>query len=283
ALAATANAHGTVTGVVADGVYFPGYKTDYHYSGTIPKGVVGWSAENFDNGYVGGDQTTYTSPDINCHKNAKPAASSAKVAAGGTVAWQWTAWPDSHIGPVITYAAHCGGDCSAVNKETLEWVKIEEAGYSNGKWAAIAMIATNNTWTTTVPNDLAAGKYVFRHEIIALHGAQNPNGAQSYPQCINIEVTGSGTASPKGTLGSALYTAQDKGILFNPYTGTINYPIPGPALMAGGSSGGSAPAPSASAAASASAAPAPSSAAPAPNSAPSATGAPAPSQPKPAT
>ncbi|PVH98479.1 lytic polysaccharide monooxygenase, partial [Periconia macrospinosa] len=263
ALAATANAHGAVTGIVADGVYFPGYKAEYHYSGKIPDGVVGWSAENLDNGYVGGDQTTYTSPDINCHKNAKPAAASAKVAAGGTVAWQWNTWPESHIGPVITYAANCGDDCSAVNKETLEWVKIEEAGYENGKWAAVELIATNNTWTTTVPKDLAAGKYVFRHEIIALHSANNANGAQNYPQCVNIEVTGSGTASPKGTLGSALYTAQDKGILFNPYGGSIDYTIPGPALMAGGSSGGSAPAPapSASAAPSSSAAPAPSSSA----------------------
>ncbi|KAF1952939.1 glycoside hydrolase, partial [Byssothecium circinans] len=234
ALAATASAHGTVTGIVADGTYFGGYKLDYYYAaqnGQTPPATAGWSAENLDNGYVGGDRSAYDSPDIICHKNAKPGTSSATVKAGGKLAWQWSTWPQSHIGPVITYAANCGGDCSAVDKETLKWVKIDEAGYTNGKWAAVELISNNNTYEHTVPATLAAGKYVFRHEIIALHGAGSVNGAQNYPQCINIEVTGSGTASPEGTLGTKLYTAQEDGILFNPYVPTINYKIPGPALF----------------------------------------------------
>jgi len=29
------------------------------------------------------------------------------VAAGGTVSLKWTLWPDSHVGPLITYMAKC--------------------------------------------------------------------------------------------------------------------------------------------------------------------------------
>lgn len=34
----------------------------------------------------------------------------------------------------------------------------------------------------TVPQHLAPGNYVLRHEIIALHAAGQANGAQNYPQ-----------------------------------------------------------------------------------------------------
>ncbi|CRK34082.1 hypothetical protein BN1708_019394, partial [Verticillium longisporum] len=132
-------------------------------------------------------------------------------------------------GPVFTYVANCGGDCSAADKATLEWVKIDEAGYNaeTKKWAATDLIANNNTWTTTVPATLAAGNYVFRHEIIAMHGAGAVNGAQNYPQCINIAVTGSGTDSPTGVVATKLYTAEDPGIHFEPYGDVSGYKIPG--------------------------------------------------------
>lgn len=89
-----------------------------------------------------------------------------------------------------------------------------------------------------MPESLAPGPYVFRHEIIAMHGAGSEGGAQNYPFCINIAVTGSGTESPEGTLGTALYTSTDPGILFNPYTTLTEYTIPGPALFGSGSSTG---------------------------------------------
>lgn len=99
------------------------------------------------------------------------------------------------------------------------------------------MIGENKTFPVTVPSSLKAGKYVFRHEIIALHQAQARGGAQNYPQCLNIEVTGSGTESPAGTAGESLYTPTEDGIIFNPYAQNIKYNIPGPALF--GSSGSS--------------------------------------------
>lgn len=239
--AATALAHGTVTGFVTDGKYNGGFLLNYYYAKQNNQPVpdtAGWYAENLDNGFV--EPNSYGSPDIICHKNASPGNIAASVAAGGTIEFQWTDWPESHIGPVITYVANCGGDCTSADKAALKWVKIEEAGYdaSTKSWAAIDLIANNNTWVTTVPSTLAAGQYVFRHEIIALHGAGSANGAQNYPQCMNIEITGSGTDNPVGVLGTELYSADEPGILFNPYTTITSYTIPGPALYKAGSTGG---------------------------------------------
>lgn len=187
ALAATATAHGTVTGVTINNQFTTGFKLDFYYAkknnGQIPE-HIGWYAEDTDNGFVG--PSDYGSPDIICHKNASPDLSSdklAKVEAGGTITFDWTQWPQSHVGPLLTYVASYTGDISAVKKETLEWVKIDEAGYEGGQWAAIKMISQNNSWPVTVPKNLAPGKYVFRHEAIALHSAGQANGAQNYPQC----------------------------------------------------------------------------------------------------
>ncbi|KAH6647294.1 glycosyl hydrolase family 61-domain-containing protein [Truncatella angustata] len=242
AFAAKALAHGTVSGFVTDGTYNQGFLLDYYYekinSGSFPD-IAAWYAEDTDNGFV--SPSAYGTSDINCHINSEPGALTSSVAAGGTVDFQWTTWPHG-IGPVLTYVAACGGDCSAADKTTLEWVKIDESGYdsSTSTWAAQTLIDNNSTWTTTVPSTLAAGNYVFRHEIIALHGAGSADGAQNYPQCFNIAITGSGTDSPSGTLGTALYKEDDAGILFNPYAATIEYTIPGPALYTGGSGSGSA-------------------------------------------
>lgn len=189
-----------------------------------------------DLGFVLPDQ--YGGPDIICHRNASPASLSAKVEAGGTVELQWTVWPESHHGPVIDYLANCHGSCSDVDKTSLKFNKIDEAGlinnsttpYTAGRYASDKLIADGNKWTVTIPSYVAPGNYVLRHEIIALHSAYDPNGAQNYPQCINLEVTGKGTDDLSfGTLGESLYTADEPGILTKIYQ-DIDYIIPGPPL-----------------------------------------------------
>jgi hypothetical protein len=186
AFAADALAHGTVNGVTIDGKFEQGFLLDYYYAkqnGQTPAEHIGWYAENLDNGFV--EPNSFGEADIICHKAASPEGSSdsmAKVAAGGTVEFHWTAWPESHMGPVITYVAPYTGDVASVDKTSLKWTKIDAHGYEDGEWAAVKMIGQNNTWPVTVPETLAAGKYVFRHEIIALHGAGSANGAQNYPQ-----------------------------------------------------------------------------------------------------
>ena len=101
------------------------------------------------------------------------------------------------------------------------------------KWASDTLIANNNSWTVTIPKDIAPGNYVLRHEIIALHQSENINGAQNYPQCVNIQVTGGGSANPSGVPGTELYHATDPGILVNIYKTTDTYAIPGPSLYSG--------------------------------------------------
>jgi cellulase len=183
AFAAGALAHGAVNGVTIDGKYEQGFLLDYYYNQASAPDHMGWYAENLDNGFV--EPNSFGEADIICHKNASPKGSTdtmAKVAAGGTVEFHWNTWPESHVGPVITYVAPYDGDVTSVDKTSLKWTKIDAHGYENGEWAAVKMIGQNNTWPVTVPESLAAGKYVFRHEIIALHGAGSANGAQAYPQ-----------------------------------------------------------------------------------------------------
>ena len=244
-IAATAAAHGHVSSVVVGGATLSGYEPNYQYKTPAPV-VAGWSDPLAqDNGFV--EPNSYTNPDIICHKGATPGQATIPVNAGEDVTFLWTVpWPDSHHGPIITYLAKCPGDCATVDKTTLEFVKVDAVGLvtpgQTGKWASDTLIAQNSSWTFTIPESIAPGQYVARHEIIALHSAGQANGAQNYPQCINLEVSGSGTENPTGTLGTELYKADDPSIVFNIYTQIDSYAIPGPTLWAGaaGPAGGSA-------------------------------------------
>lgn len=67
------------------------------------------------------------------------------------------------------------------------------------------------------------------------------DGAQNYPQCINLKITGPGTIYPclSGASchkGIALYKEKDPGILINIYTTLTSYTIPGPKIWSGLSS-----------------------------------------------
>jgi hypothetical protein len=219
-------------------ISYTGYLVNqYPYSSNPPKSV-GWATTATDLGFE--DGTEYQSANIICHRNGVNAALSAEVTAGSDIDIQWTPtpWPESHHGPVITYLAACNGDCSTVDKTTLKFFKIEEKGLidgstSPGTWATDQLIAAGNVWSVKIPSTIAAGNYVMRHELIGLHSAGSLNGAQNYPQCFNLKVTGGGSATPAGTLGEALYKNTDAGILFNIYGTLTSYPIPGPALFSG--------------------------------------------------
>lgn len=205
---------------------------EYPYNPNPPD-VIGWSTSATDLGFVAPD--AFSSGDIICHRDGDNAKLTAQVTAGSEIELQWTEWPESHHGPVIDYLASCNGDCAAVDKTSLEFFKIQETGLVDGseapgKWAADELIANNNTWVLTIPASIAPGNYVLRHEIIALHSAGQENGAQNYPQCINLEVTGGGSDEPQGTKGTELYTPTDPGILVNIYEAMESYEIPGPAL-----------------------------------------------------
>jgi len=235
-LSRSVQAHGTVSGIVADGIYYLGYNPSFQYDSPPPT-VVGWSVpDDLGNGPI--NPASYASPDIICHLSATPAGAAAPVKAGGTVELQWTPWPTSHHGPVIDYLANCNGPCETVDKTTLEFFKIDQLGLIDdttvpGNWATDTLITNNNSWTVTIPTGIATGNYVLRHEIIALHSASDLNGAQNYPQCVNLAITGTGSAKPAGTLGEALYSETDPGIEIDIYESLSTYIIPGPTLYSG--------------------------------------------------
>ncbi|RKU49290.1 hypothetical protein DL546_009783 [Coniochaeta pulveracea] len=235
--AATVIAHGHVNDIIVDGVQWPSYNPlVFPYMSNPPK-VVGWTTDQTDDGFIA--PSAFTSSDIICHKNASNAGGHAIVAAGDKVFIQWSTWPVSHRGPVIDYLASCGSDgCETVDKTTLKFFKIDETGLIDGSsapgtWASDQLIANNNSWMVEIPPAIKPGYYVLRHEIIALHDAAYDDGAQAYPQCFNLEVTGGGNDSPDGVLGTSLYDASDPGVLINIYTPLSAYTIPGPALYTG--------------------------------------------------
>ncbi|KAF9701396.1 hypothetical protein EKO04_000312 [Ascochyta lentis] len=236
AVAASVNAHGHIAAIKVDGTDYTAYDPSFQYQNPAPE-VIEWSCpECQDNGFV--EPSMYSdATKIACHKDATAGAKVAKVAAGGTLDIQWTTWPESHVGPVIDYMAKVE-DATAAKAADLNFFKIDEAGYEGGEWAATKLIKNNNTWSVTVPTSIAPGQYVLRHEIIALHSAGQENGAQNYPKCFNLEVTGSGTETPAGTAADKLYTPTDPGIEVSIYSGDLSgYKIPGPALFSGASSG----------------------------------------------
>ncbi|KAF3771142.1 glycoside hydrolase family 61 /Carbohydrate-binding module family 1 [Cryphonectria parasitica EP155] len=238
ALAATTTvlAHSHVNNLVIDGVWWQGYDPTVDPYLADPPIVVGWTADDTDNGFVAPD--AYQTGDIICHKNATPAGGHATVVAGQSISIQWAIpWPDSHKGPYLDYLAACNGDCETVDKTTLEFFKIDQVGYINGSdpgiWGDDVFINNNSTWLVQIPEDLLPGNYVLRTEIIALHSAETEDGAQNYPQCFNLAVSGTGTLLPSGTYGTDLYHETDPGILYNIYVTSENYTIPGPTLYSG--------------------------------------------------
>jgi cellulase len=185
------------------------------------------------------------SPDLVCGVNGgTPAPSFVKAAGGDTVTfeWLWMARDDmiidpSHEGPIITYVA----PSTAGNGAGPIWTKIADEGYSNGQWAVDKLRANHGKIDVALPN-LVAGKYLLRQEIIALHEADadvavNPaRGAQFYPSCVQLEVTGSGTVVPNQNFDINSLESTDPGLFFNLYTNYNSYKIPGPPVFVPSSS-----------------------------------------------
>ncbi|KAM0276797.1 hypothetical protein ACHAQH_006386 [Verticillium albo-atrum] len=227
--AALAAAHGFVDTAVIGGENVEFYQpyTD-PYTSPVPERVSRAIAGD-------GPILDITSPDMQCGgsgSGSKPAALHAPAAAGSTVSLSWTLWPDSHVGPVMTYMARCpDAGCDAYEPGTeAVWFKIQEAGRkgTTNEWAASALMKAGATADYTIPECLAPGFYLVRHEIIALH-----QGAEFYPGCHQLEVSGSGSTTPSTGLVAfpGAYSASDAGIDYSPYQTTEEYTIPGPKLF----------------------------------------------------
>jgi hypothetical protein len=76
--------------------------------------------------------------------------------------------------------------------------KIQEGGYSNGKWATNTVIDNKGNQVIHIPKCIADGQYLLRAEMVALHGARSNGGAQLYMECAQIEISGgTGSVKPK--------------------------------------------------------------------------------------
>jgi hypothetical protein len=76
-----------------------------------------------------------------------------------------------------------------------------------------AVVYANLKWTSNIPATLKPGNYLIRHELLALHQADAP---QWYPECAQLTVTGSGTATPPSSYLTAIpayASASDPGVL----------------------------------------------------------------------
>ncbi|KAL0938295.1 Endo-beta-1,4-glucanase D [Colletotrichum truncatum] len=198
-----------------------------------------------------------TKSDIVCNTAGATAKDEfATIAAGKDLVFEWyhdnrndDIIDGSHKGPLVTYIApYTEGDGSGAI-----WTKIGEEKYANGKWPVDVLKTTGKSQGVTIPSSLKEGKYLVRHEIIAHHESDttydvNPaRGAQFYPSCIQIEVTGGGSDVPPQNfdfIGGYKYS--DKGIHFNLYNDDATaYKAPGPEVWTGGagSGSGSSPAP----------------------------------------
>lgn len=149
----------------------------------------------------------------------------------------------THHGPVITYLAKIP---SALQSDVtgLQWFKIYEDGLiaANQSWGVDRMVANKGKVTFTIPSCIAAGQYLLRHEMIALHGAVTYPGAQFYMECAQIQITGGGSTSPATVSFPGAYKGTDPGITTNIYYPLLtNYTVPGPPVFSCSGGGASTP------------------------------------------
>lgn len=141
---------------------------------------------------------------------------SANIAAGENITAIWAQWTHQQ-GPVMVWMYSCNGAFDACDGKGSNWFKIDQMGMTappltGTNWGTAVVYATLQ-WTSTIPARLAPGNYLIRHELLALHQADTP---QFYPECAQLVVTGSGTATPSGdylTPIPAYAAADDPGIL----------------------------------------------------------------------
>ena len=190
--------------------------------------------------------TDVKSDDIVCNVGGSKVPSGVKTIEaneGDKIKVQWD--QSGHPGPITHMLYGPVDDASQATGIGAGWVKIDEFDYVNGKWASEIMGASNMTHEFTLPTGLAAGEYLLRSEMLALHAAQTLGGGQFYIGCMQLKIKGTGSkgaCSPTIELPGA-YKADDADIYIpNYYNGYVatDYKAPGGKLATCGA-GGAAP------------------------------------------
>jgi len=231
-LVAKVFAHGGVESYVVNGVEYPGFNPLDPPDG---QSVVQWVFSNY------GPLLSASDPMSRCNNpGTGPAAKIIPVKAGSTITakWQQQSHPE---GPVMVYMARVGGRSSRFSSHDGRgkvWFKIAQTGLisgtvNNGSWGA-GEVKKNMKYDAKIPARLAPGKYLIRHELIALHV---PNSPQYYMQCAQLVVSGRGSAKPSRKYLASFpgtYDQDEPSLNINIYeTNSTEYTPPGPAVWRG--------------------------------------------------
>ncbi|ODN97312.1 hypothetical protein L198_03875 [Cryptococcus wingfieldii CBS 7118] len=230
----SALAHGHVTSwQIGDTTYAGFNPSNSAELGSTPERAT----TNSDQGYA-----DYTTDVVATGGTATSSDLVANATAGDTVIVTWNTWPESHKGPVTQWMAHCPDDlCAGTAGADMDWFKISQSSYdeSSDSWPT-DYIAKNLIWTFTLPTNLAAGQYLLRHELLAMHttGAVSHFLPQFYPVAIEmqLESSGSTTPSPTGTFPDMYNSDDDMALTQNIYGGSAlnaEFVVPGVAVYDG--------------------------------------------------
>ncbi|ELU42320.1 glycosyl hydrolase family 61 domain-containing protein [Rhizoctonia solani AG-1 IA] len=156
------------------------------------------------------------SKDIICGIGATPGSVVASAKPGDTLVYSWANdladngnWIHD-TGPMMTYFAQVpsGQTADKFNGEGAQWFKTDQVGKKNNKWIQGSLM-TGATFKTKIPETLANGDYLVRHETIL---------STSLSLQIRIKNSNAGnatvTATPTLSFPGA-YTADDPGLLVN--------------------------------------------------------------------
>ncbi|KAK4112831.1 lytic polysaccharide monooxygenase [Canariomyces notabilis] len=235
-LAAEAAAHGAVTSYIIAGKEYPGYQG---FSPANSKNVIQRQWPDYN------PIMSCSDAKLRCNGGTS-ATLSATAAPGDEVTAVWQQWTHSQ-GPILVWMYKCPGDFSSCDGSGSGWFKIDEAGFSGdgvkvfldterpSGWKIAELVGGNKKYTSRIPRGLAPGNYLIRHELIALHQANNP---QFYPECAQITVTGSGTAQPNASYKAAIpgycsNTDSNIRVPINDHSIPQTYKVPGPPVWTG--------------------------------------------------
>ncbi|QRV79835.1 glycoside hydrolase family 61 protein [Ceratobasidium sp. AG-Ba] len=227
-------AHGGVVSIGIDGTKYPGWQAFIGSSGQV---TAARPYSSFNPILDPVDKTMHCNDD----GTAGPSQQTLTIPAGGTITSYYSQWTHAE-GPYTVYLAKCpSSGCNSVNSASVKWFKIYELGLISGtvytgKWAN-GLLMANLKWDAVIPSNLQAGYYLIRWETLALHQSNTP---QFYPECAQLQVTGSGTAFPTSDYLVSIpgaWQKSDPGVTIDIYSDAAKtqttYQIPGPRIYPG--------------------------------------------------
>ena len=194
----------------------------------------------------------YSSTALQCNVNPADAEGNCEFAAGDEVTIEMHQHDSraateegiggAHWGPVLAYMASVEDAAAATGAEDFfkvyhnAWAKAPGSTQGdNDLWGTEDLNYGGGKLSFTIPKNLAPGDYLLRAEAIALHAASSAGGAQHYVSCYQLTVSGSGTLKPTDTVTFPdAYSKTGPGLGFSIHAPLDSYPVPGPALIEGG-------------------------------------------------